>query len=142
MNTELLLKVKAHILEEPLRLDMGDWIHSSDTAPCGTEACIAGWACILASPEEKIASAFNRADIQSSATRLLDITKNQSAALFFTDAWPESFAAYNEQNWGSPEAARIAAERIDAFILANGNDGPDPDDYEFDPHGDDEDDDA
>lgn len=47
MNVRLLRRVAKHIVEEPRRYNQGSWCDRSNDAPCGTMACIAGWAVIL-----------------------------------------------------------------------------------------------
>src|SRR5438105_274495 len=48
MNKDLLLKVKEAILAEPIRFNMGSWVSITDVwAPCGTTACIAGFAVVF-----------------------------------------------------------------------------------------------
>lgn len=46
-NNEALREVMIHVTYEPRRLDMGNWASTSQESPCGTTACIAGWAVIL-----------------------------------------------------------------------------------------------
>ena len=60
MNTRLLRKIQKHILAEPKRFDMTDWVmrgkpgslleageQEIEVPKCGTVACIGGWACLL-----------------------------------------------------------------------------------------------
>jgi len=52
MNVDLLLKVRAAILEEPKRIDMEAWSETKKNScrelpKCGAVACISGWACVL-----------------------------------------------------------------------------------------------
>lgn len=47
INKELLAKVRDHILEEPRRYNQGTFGKKSEIAPCGTEACLAGWTVFL-----------------------------------------------------------------------------------------------
>lgn len=117
MNVELLQKVKAHILEEPKRLFMPVVLHCnmSDVPevrkpPCGTMACIAGWACLL--------KGVPHLDVHSSvAQELLEISESQAQRLFFglseeyKKAWDGS---------GSAEEAELIAARIDRFINTEG----------------------
>jgi hypothetical protein len=61
VNVELLKKIKEHILEEPRRLHMDNFVcrvpvDSPKNPPCGTVACIAGWAVILSRPEDSLES--------------------------------------------------------------------------------------
>lgn len=138
MNKELLLRVKAHILEEPRRLNMSNWIQNAEAGlcvsyefesgeldihtlskdevpPCGTVACIAGWACLLSDKKVRNYSA------ESTAIRSLNITFGQSEKLFFPYGWPNK-ADYEEyQSCGNAEQrAQIVARVIDGFIATEG----------------------
>src|SRR5271170_7179975 len=94
MNTELLLKVKQHILEEPSRLIMGDWLMAYPpglnirdfaariTVPsCGTVGCIAGWVCELGGVEQA------RSYTSLRAAQLLDISSEDARRLFHRERW-------------------------------------------------------
>ena len=117
MNTELLLRVKAHILEEPKRLRMYEWykeIGPEDLAECpnnypacGTVACIAGWTCVLAGNYRK--GKFE-------AINLLNITYRQAEELFYVFNWPDPFYNRYVNNQDFTERAKITAEVIDDFI--------------------------
>jgi hypothetical protein len=60
INLKLLEKIKKHIEEEPRRFDMDTWgvkhdmrkYRNEDTPPCGTSACLAGWAVLLSTPKK------------------------------------------------------------------------------------------
>lgn len=111
MNSELLLKVRDHILEEPKRCDMSDWIRRSKQSPCGTIACIAGWACVLSGKRD---TPYN--DVPRVAGELLGLPETES--LFLADDWPADLREelYSEDP-GSKEYAEIVARRIDEFLL-------------------------
>lgn len=126
MNVELLERVKAHILEDPRRLDMELWIqdkmYGPDSPPCGTVGCIAGWAVELT---EGGAAHFRSSYITEEARKLLDLTFQQSGTLFHTDSWPEEFrdayaATYKNYGWMAPDyrlkQAQVTAARIDHLI--------------------------
>ena len=51
LNVKLLDRILRHVKKEPRRFNMGQWVDSSVTAPCGTAACLAGWAVILGDPK-------------------------------------------------------------------------------------------
>lgn len=119
MNTELLLKVKEQILQEPERFDMRNWVWGDG---CNTTGCIAGWA--VAIGEDRPLSM----DLQfvkglgcvvDRAQRLLDLSDPAKMRLFHSEAWPHHVAAaYN--NADQRVRAKIAAKRIDLFIASNG----------------------
>ena len=58
INVPLLRKIKRHIQEEPRRLKMRFWGRKVDPLgrgkpPCGTQACLAGWAVLLSIPRKE-----------------------------------------------------------------------------------------
>lgn len=109
MNTFLLLKVKAAILENPEAFHMSTW-------DCGNMACIAGWTCRIAgekAPEYK--RGIPRATwFVLTASRLLKIDLDQSYRLFLAGRWPYQF----RRSLKPPHEA--AADRIDHFIATDG----------------------
>jgi len=135
MNTKLLLEVRKLILEEPRRFNM-DYFAATDefyphvvhrqTPPCGTVACIAGWATI------EHARAEGRSDLsvdflngigRRTGAQALGLDEAQSSRLFFTEEWPDDLAveyrdAYLQRDYAL--AAEVAARRIDRFIKTDG----------------------
>lgn len=139
MNVELLRKVKKHILEEPLRFNMGDWacyfsdgdfyedLDDDDYAesprglpPCKTVACIAGWAILLENPDMwKDFTGKGGHDLcqqdspidnaEGEAMRLLELSDKQSHNLFYESAWPKQFQ-------GDGPLVERAANRIEHLI--------------------------
>jgi len=114
MNVELLLKVKQHILAEPRRLDMGEWLLQGEpgeilcgsTFPeCGTIGCISGWAEILSGQG-------------MSGEVVLELTPAQECELFYTTQWTSQaiLQRYCLTETGSPEYAQAVADYIDYFI--------------------------
>lgn len=143
MNTELLLKVKAAILEEPKRLDMSDWAMSEFDMkllpediqpPCNTVACIAGWAISIHNNifGEELYTLVKSKPAQYAAEGvydhyhfgphfeakgLLELTEEQADSLFYREYWPLQFRApYTNAAQGSILRAKLAADRIDHFI--------------------------
>lgn len=134
MNTELLLKVKDHILEEPKRLIMSAFVtrkefsyaglmHDLDAfkstkrefAPCDTAACIAGWSVLLTEGMETTTS-----NLRERAAELLGIEMGKEERLFEVGHWSlDNRKKYREAT--TPEAlAQIAADEIDIYIAENG----------------------
>mgnify|MGYP001614774226 FL=1 len=129
MNTELLLRVKQHILEEPSRLDMEDYYYQLGDVryqppfgepTCGTVACIAGLALLLEGKRPKrtkIGDAFMK------ATALLKISRDEASRLFFLSCWPNDlWKAYSRaaaQHKGAAAALSVG-KRIDLFIASDG----------------------
>lgn len=99
MNTDLMLKVADHIEAHPEQYNQEVWVKSKfrqtftvdgmkgyDAADCGTQACIAGWACFLAEPDQ-VAAAKAAADpqfglIAETARALLDLAEPEAEWLF------------------------------------------------------------
>ena len=126
-----LLEVKQHILEEPNRLSMQDWVQDkcnlrrfwdyldglrastglvSLNPPCGTAACIAGWICILNGKKGQAGPGI--------AVTVLGINREWydiATRLFYTSNWDDDlrkrFTTTNLR-----ERASAAAEQIDRFI--------------------------
>jgi len=138
MNKELLLRVKAHILEEPRRLNMSNWIQDArvgslvhdayesnrvgqfakhaltenEAPPCGTVACLAGWACVLSGhPAESGDWLSERGGL------FLDLTEDQKSELFWPESWGGHSAYLEYKTCGNAEQrAQVVARVIDAFI--------------------------
>lgn len=156
INVELLQRVKAHILEEPRRIGMGHWLQragygvvlkddyesplpSALHPPCGTVACIGGWAhCFqrISEMERRQSGgcsnpaalqcilAFGQPSIRGERlpySNLLGLDEDQALRLFHVCHWPDEFRKRMEMlTSGTPEYAQVVADRIDAFIKANG----------------------
>ena len=119
LNRALLAKVLHHIEEEPLRFDMGTWAEPSTQAPCGTQACLAGWAYILSRPRQKTAmeiakrladrrysDAFNSL-IFKKAQKALGLTTDEARALFLTGCGIEVPQVWKQQGRRSTYSSRI-----------------------------------
>lgn len=138
----LLRRVKAHIIEEPRRLAMESWVQVSSEAPCGTAACIAGWACLLTLPKTEYAKYMeslpdpNNNDFDhywmrsrkaeriagrgkkpmNRAMDLLGLKRDAAMELFLDENWPERLSnRFNEAQTAKTQA-KIAGQAIDAFI--------------------------
>lgn len=133
LNVKLLRRIKRHILAEPKRFLMtctvlkarsqAEWKHeldmkSADDAskvrpPCGTAACIAGWAGLFTNCRYQGYSLLNH------AARVLGVEQTPSWAghtLFSSCAWPHPFASRYIQAKSPARRAKIAAERIEHLI--------------------------
>lgn len=145
MNIELLQRVKQHILAEPRRLNMGTWVSTvgktvpafagvygrdeADLPPCGTVACVAGWAVLLSrfngKPEEYAAFMRERNTLfpdgltSSIGQEELGLSPSQMETLFYVGRWPERFRVAHgqaEENGDYQAMAQITADRIDYMI--------------------------
>src|SRR5271154_2234349 len=127
INRELFENVKAHILAEPLRLDMEEGLRTSSVAPCGTAGCIAGWAAILSGRithaevnnlEEKGISWYKVSTIAMDVLGLSGTTSDHDD-LFYPRHWPEPFKAqYFEAYFKDDRAgtANAVAARIQSLL--------------------------
>ena len=132
LNVELLQKVKAAILEDPRRLDMCEWVSEhpdpemcttevhwlaeDQIPPCGTVACIAGWAAVLAGHRLFSLDAVRAALVGDDGYAPLN-------DLFYVGHWPYDLAErYANAEAGGDRAgmAAAAAERIDRFVAEHG----------------------
>lgn len=90
--------------------------------PCGTTACIAGWALILSG--KRLRPLVNYTE---QGQKILGLTQTEAQKLFMVDRWPEEFQKeYDEDaesclSSGVPSEdvrknARVVVSRIDHFI--------------------------
>jgi hypothetical protein len=136
LNVRLLRKIQQHILEEPRRFVMSaavikastpkEWKSkkgpfapdlSSVMPPCGTAACIAGWADILTGGTGSEWYIRHRA---AAALGVPDIGSWCGHPLFSENSWPEPFRAQYLAAKTPKRRAEIGAARIDHFIKTKG----------------------
>lgn len=132
LNIELLKQVRDKIAATPQAYDQTTWAAPSPLAPCGTAACIAGWACLLSgamSAKElyRIGQDYDPDGvIQATAANHLGINDREAEILFDGDpgeSWP-SFFRYEwreaeDENYElqtSPEQANVAVRYLDHII--------------------------
>lgn len=147
MNTRLLRKIQKEILAEPLRFDMRLWLdQTSDVAPCGAAACIAGWAVLMDLQQKqgidwREAAGKAQAKEQNTvkgfyffdrARKLLALTDPQGRRLFFLERWPTKFIRAYHDRWdhcckgpgrrqqAAVKMAALTVKRIDHFIATKG----------------------
>lgn len=131
MNVALFKEIRKRILAEPTQFHMGSWFNTHPH--CNTTACIAGWACVLESKEQDIATImkhymdgnWGECGPAERAMKLLGIDPMQASRLFYSTSWPKPYnvdyyVAKVNQDWC--KAARVAAERIMFFINSGGTD--------------------
>lgn len=149
INVDLLLKVKAKILANPESFYMGDWIMKGEDVevfvastryrpapPCGTIACIAGWAVLIDNPNSGLYDPVDDEPIDVRAARLLglevEIRKEPyfdfkwspiANLLFYSSGWPPLIRErYRDASCERDyvKMAQVAADRIDHFIATDG----------------------
>lgn len=122
INVALLAKVRDHILEEPRRYRQSTWGRRNALVPCGTAACIAGWAANLG-------GAFTLEELREGPTetgilaqQLLGLTTAEANILFESphlSRWPERYRVPFNEAWYADDAeamARIAADYLNHII--------------------------
>lgn len=135
---QLLLRVKAHILEEPRRLNMSEWkqtafpgmivkdgyehglnaskhhqlLTAKTAPPCGTVGCIAGWVCLLSGADYPI--------FGGQAAAYLGVEEHHLEPLFYPRKWPNKTRFRQYLNARSQRRrAQIVGRVIDEFIAAH-----------------------
>jgi hypothetical protein len=94
INVELLARVRAHILEDERRIEMSRYArraYGRTAPPCGTTACIAGWAVILTDGLPKRITDDYYASVKPRAINLLGLSEDEADRLFFVMGWPRAF---------------------------------------------------
>jgi hypothetical protein len=139
LNVKLLKRIQKAIKEEPRRLNMNWWVTTDDEdAPCGTSACIAGYAVILSRiPKQvttkiwvSVAKRCEHSDFRHDSQKLLGLNGNQATRLFDETNWPEQFSDAYQKTSNRKKKAAIAIKRIDFFIKTKGTDNEDCDEME------------
>ena len=124
INVGLLQRIKKHILESPLRMDMSVYVVQNFldgdeyVPPCGTAACIAGWAVLLSlKPDE----ALNEIGLRDRAVEFLGLDSCALSAydVFHVAHWPEPYQS-NHAAALPVERAQAVADYIDYLIKTHG----------------------
>jgi hypothetical protein len=126
MNIKLLNQVAEAILDEPTKFDMKWWTSPSDTSPCGTAACIAGFA-VAIKREFKTMRDMRRhhhsgkVNIRTAAIKHLGIKDaDEECRLFGAGYWPIEFKFPYHEARTPEERADVAFWRIQHFIATEG----------------------
>ena len=139
MNIEMLNRVKQTILDEPRKVNMHVFLErytinmmkeeSAYIPPCGTHACIAGWACILDAMDKRGITIEeinwdtirnNYMNVHGKARKILAISWEEQNKLFYLKDWPPEFAKRYDDSETAQERAEATAQRIEHFIATNG----------------------
>ncbi len=115
MNVELMNKVREAILDNPRRVDMGDFCYSKEK--CGTVGCIAGWAMILSGIKPSFIKAGDFSP-HNVGRDLLNISDEQAHKLFYVNSWPwqDIRIELYKSNEGTKRYARAVAAACDCAI--------------------------
>jgi hypothetical protein len=132
LNIELFKKVRAKIARAPEAYDQSVEVYSTGNSPCGTAACIGGWADILSAPSasERDIRIRGRVNLDRAANALglggssfwgeyLRDEATERMVLFTgdpADNWPEPFAKQWRRAKTSKAQAKIAVAYLDHII--------------------------
>lgn len=128
LNFKLIRKIIKKIETTPEAYDQSVWGKKEPSAPCGTAACIAGWACYFG--EKKTLKQLWR-DPESAATigaKLIGLDKGDywtdnpdEYGMFngFADSWPEPFSS-RFHNARGPKGQAKAAVAYLKHVLRTG----------------------
>lgn len=143
LNIELLKKVRDKIATTPEAYDQRLWGRHAETAPCGTAACIAGWAAHLSGnlSLEYLQTHSRDCTIGDIAEIEMGLYPGDRNVLFSgspREDWPQPFA----DDWGratsDQERALVAVAFLDEIIETGEVREPEDDDEDWE---DDEEDD-
>lgn len=125
LNIDLLKKVRDKIATTPGAYNQETWAKPSASAPCGTAACIAGWACIISGAIDvkqlySLAEGRQWVAIEGAAQAQLGLTRAEADTLFSGDPsydWPIEFGDQWDSAYGdNKQEAEIAVEYLDSII--------------------------
>lgn len=135
LNIELFRAVRDKIITVPEAYDQGHQAYNDNRSPCGTVACIGGWADILSAPNESarrhrmnghvdLDRAANTLGLSGTEfwTEYAEDTRTERAVLFTGDPdehWPEPFAAQFLEADTPSQIAQVAVAYLD-HIIATG----------------------
>jgi len=126
LNFALLRRIIRKIETNPEAYDQGVWGRSDAIAPCGTAACIAGWAAHLGGAKTLEQLRRNPKSVQGLSAKLLGLHKNkydtdEIDALFDGDpvwTWPKPFSTRYD-NASIEGRAQVAVQYL-KHIVATG----------------------
>lgn len=125
INVELLEQVKAHILAEPRRYHQAVIGTESERSPCGTAACLFGWAGFLSGEvtlqELARIGRYDGEDFMDRVQQHLGFNDAEAdiVACRYGERWPEPFKtrfSVAESDGDKAGQARAAADYIDHII--------------------------
>lgn len=119
LNFRLFRKVITKLETTPEAYDQGSYGEPSELAPCGTAACIAGWAAHLSGEMTLLQLHENWTEVQETAQRELGIDDHELSVLFAgTPArkWPRRFAGQWMRSNTSKQRARVAIRYLSHII--------------------------
>lgn len=127
LNFKLFRAVIKKLETAPMAYSQEDIVEKDNKAPCGTAACIGGWAYLLAG--RRVTSRTNNSTVLNRAALLLGLNNEEEweggdAERLFSgypeDQWPEPFASDWQDAVDREEQARVAVAYL-KNILATGD---------------------
>lgn len=123
INKSLFRKVRNKILQTPESYDQTVFGRKSHKAPCGTAACIFGWAAILSDTfDQEYVNHYGKyadgAGIYGGARRALGLTPDEGGivANYRGAHWPEPYGSNFRAAKTEAEKARAAADYLNYII--------------------------
>jgi hypothetical protein len=121
LNLELFRQIREKIATTPVAYDQTRWGRREIAAPCGTAACIAGWACVLsgsaslstvqvAGPNAVVYTSSGSLDIPAIAQRVLGLSEEEAETVFTSSP---------EGDWGN-EDYDDESEDDESYYLGGG----------------------
>lgn len=113
LNFKLIRRIIKKIETTPEAYDQGHWGRKEPSAPCGTAACIAGWASFLGGAKSLEQLRRNPKSVQAISAKLLGLqTKawDRETGMFggFADEWPQPFSDRYQDARTPKSRARVA----------------------------------
>ena len=127
LNFRLIRRIIKKIETTPEAYDQNVWGRRDNKAPCGTAACIAGWACFLGGEKSLEQLRRNPKSVAGIGVKLLGLFKSRDGwvadetGMFdgYADSWPHPFdKRYQEAR--SPRAGARAAISYLKHVLKTG----------------------
>lgn len=122
-NKSLIKKIIAAVEKQPLRMQMQAFARlADDIAPCGTSACIAGFAVALSGKvkartwAQVIRKLYPNTDFHQEARKLLRLNPDQAYALFYADNWPADLRVKWRIAEGREKESEVVVERLRHFL--------------------------
>ncbi len=115
-RNKLLRKVIRHIKAEPKRLNMDSWEEEDEDVPCGTTACIFGWANRLGRKMPVSVGMPGSGGFFDSVCELLSLTDDQGYTLAETGEWPLKYCKRYNSAATAKGRANATIRRIEHFI--------------------------
>lgn len=108
INKELINQIINKLEEAPEAYDQSSYGRFSKNAPCGTAACIAGWAYHFSTESDVRDPDVTHRMIHEGAARALGLTEKEAAVLFdgYAFHWPQEF---KEAFWTEGQASAAIA---------------------------------